>query len=159
MNWNAGSMIADGTNCAAPVIVTIPSGGGVRQYAVICDDGGSFQGSTHMPDGWDVVGDISFTLTASSPGGTEELAGDFYFQCKGDDAAIDDTWDGPHEADLTLTTGDDNYNVTIGSIDADTECDPGDNLWWEYIIDDANHDANAANILNVKLEYSRYEDD
>lgn len=153
MHWGAGAMSADGTGCANPAEVTIPAAGGVKTYGVICNDGGTIYGSTVLPDGLDATGDVSFELSVTRPSGGTALAGDFSYQCKAHDAAIDNTWATGGAVDITLTTVDDFYTGTIGTIDIDTECDPGDGMWWRYVIDDANHDASAANILGVKMEY------
>jgi hypothetical protein len=153
MYWGAGAMSSDGTGCGAPTEVVIPVAAGIKQHGIICIDGGTIYGSTHMPDGWDTTGDILFTLSASAPSGTETLAGDFSFQCKGDSGAIDNTWATGGAADITFTTTDDFEEVDIGTIDADTECNAGDAFWWRWVVDDATNTNTVASILGVKLEY------
>jgi hypothetical protein len=55
---------------------------------------------------------------------------------------------------VTLTTADDLYQGTSAGVDIATPCAAGDFFAWRYVIDDANHDAVAAEILGVKFEYT-----
>lgn len=145
MYWGAGAMIADGTNCADPAATA-------GYYIISCADGGSFVGSVVLPDSFDATADVNFEISASDATGSVTLAGDFGYQCFGNDDAMDATYETGAAADVTLTTANDLYNTTTTGIDVDTECDAGDLLRWRYLIDDATNTCTACAVLGVKME-------
>jgi hypothetical protein len=152
MVWNAGSFVATG-NCATPAIAQI--GSGPSGYTVVCGaTAAGIEGSTHMPDGWDTTEDISFTLSISRPSGGTTFGSDLWYQCAGPGEDIDGSWAGNLDMDVTLTTPEFNYPAASGAFDPDAACDPGDSLWW-WIQINGDHDATAADIHSLKLEYAR----
>lgn len=152
MNWQAGAFVTDGTNCTGPtasVIVTSSA----KQYSVVCNDGGTFYGTGSLPPDIDDTADVTFSIFIIRHTGSTALAGDFSYQCYSDDAAVGSTWNTGASADKTLTTADDLYISTTSGIDIETPCAAGDFFNWRYVIDDANHNASAANIVNVRMSY------
>jgi hypothetical protein len=153
MYWPAGSMSSDGTNCADAVEAT-PVTGAFKTWVIVCGDGGTFYGQAVLPDGLDDTADVTWEVSVTDGTGSVTLAGDWSYQCWSHDEAITSSWSTGAATDVTLTTADDLYQGTSAGVDIATPCAAGDFFAWRYVIDDANHDAVAAEILGVKFEYT-----
>lgn len=155
MYWGAGSITADGTNCANPAEVTIGSWG--KTSTIICtdNDGSTMTGTTVMPDGWDastVTFELSYIQDAAD---TAVLNADVAARCAGatetpaaygTEIAIDDA----------AVTGTDAVDMTTSAaVTAAGTCTAGDMLQWQIQLDATGTTTAVAtlNFVGVKMEF------
>ena len=164
MSWPAITWDTDGTQCAAPTAIAIPSGGTSQMTGVLCtdNDAGQAFGSRFMPDEWD-AGDVQFFLsTAHIVSEVKTCKYDVTCQCIGDGEAYTDTY--TTEAAATeisiVTEAVAEQMQTAGQSSAITctgTCAAGDMLRWELEVDATGTAAECATthyLTNLKMEWN-----
>lgn len=146
--WDAFALIADGTQCADAVKVTIASG--PTQGAVICADnaGSIYDGNVILTR---AITTLTFSLkvndTASS---AQHFAGGFKAQCRASGVAQNNTWGTPVTVDITMTTASVDYIGTTAAHTPNGTCSSGATLYWKFTMDaTANTDDGNARVLGV----------
>jgi len=157
--WPAGSISADGTQCADATQAVINSG--PELYTIICtdNDASQMEGSVVMPDSWD-LGTVTFELiylqTASD---TSALEWDIDVQARGAAETVNNTFGTPvNVIDAGVTGSNAVDNTTSGTVTADctTSCVGGDTLFWRIELDASGTTTAVATLhfLGVKMEYT-----
>ena len=93
MHWGAGAWSADGTGCANPAEVAMPTGG-PELWSMACADSDTARawGSTRMPQGWN-AGAVQFAVGAfNATSETLTCVVDVTCQCVGDGEAANTTF-------------------------------------------------------------------
>ena len=157
MYWGAGSISADGTQCADPVEVTINSG--PKLYTIICTDNDAsiMHGTTMMPDSWN-AGTVTFELAyLQTAADTNVLNMDIAAQCKNNGTAITTTFGTKVGIDDAAVVGSNSIDkTTSGNVTADGTCAAGDFLMWELEVDATGTTTAVATLhfIGVKMEYT-----
>jgi hypothetical protein len=173
MQWGAGAMSVDGTNCVAPVEATINSG--PKQFVIVCGDNDAslIYGSTIMPDGYD-GGTVTFELSlvnlnadpdSDTPDSDYDV--DFSVSCRGNSDVVNNTYGSEKAADVDFdaagscgASGCVQYElvqVTTEAVTGNGTCAGGDALFWIGAVDATGTTSTQVadiNLLNVKMEYT-----
>lgn len=153
----AGSLSADGTQCAAPAEVTINSG--PMQYTIVCTDNdtSTIYGSVVLPDGFDITKDITFELSyIQTAADTGPLNSDIAIQCRGTGEAVNNTWGSEIAIDDAAVTGSNAVDMTTSAAVDTADCVAGDILYFRWQMDATGTTTAVAtlNIVGMKAEYT-----
>ncbi|MBU1567731.1 MAG: hypothetical protein KJ630_19165 [Proteobacteria bacterium] len=157
ISWNAGGMVADGTQCADPAKVTINSG--PADYTIICadNDASTIYGHVLMPDSWDggtVTLELEYLQSAADTG---VLNADVAAQCRGAGETVSNTWGTEVALDDAAVTGSNAVDhTTTAAITPAGTCAGGDSLYWRYQIDATGTTTAVATLhhIGAKVEYT-----
>jgi len=157
IDFSAGALSTDGTQCAAPAEVTINSG--AKRWTVICadNDASTAYGEIVMPDSWDastVTFEGSFVQTAAD---TAVLNSDIATACRTPGDTINNTWGTEVAMDIAAMGGSNKLDqVTSGAVTANGTCHAGDLLQFRWQLDATGTTTAVAtlHVLNFKMVYS-----
>ncbi len=155
VDFGAGALTTDGTQCGGPAQVTLNSG--PKAWTILCADnaGSILNGALNLPDSYS-GGTVTFELRATndnaSPSGVLDF--DFSCQCRGDSDTVNSTWGTAQNAAITFTTQWDEEHATTAATTCDGSCAAGDSLYWRAVMDATatTTQVTDAYILGVKME-------
>lgn len=138
LNWGAGSMEVDGTECANQVAVELVSGG-PKPQTIACnkDDLAVIRGSGTMPQDWD-GGTVTFTLMLGQIlASTDTFEMDFEGQCVGSgESYLPFVGTNEQPVTITLTEDDDSLSATTPAVTLNgSTCAAGDDFQWQGAVD------------------------
>jgi len=174
IEWLAGAIETDGTECTDSTTITINSGH--KAAAIVCPMGtsetdGFLYGSVTMPDAWD-GGTVAFEMNAviDNDGGAGTFHGDIACQVVADTETVSASYGTGADLDIDEVAGDVVWDYVSVNGDASLTCSgtPAAGnllLWrWKACDTDASPSTNCTSstaatitdmsILNVKMEYS-----
>jgi hypothetical protein len=155
-SWDAGSLTADGTNCADPTKQTINSGPVI--YSFSCADSNSYTFDGHLTLPITMAGNLAtvkFRLTVNDVDSASQVfGGGFKAQCRASGTAPDGTWGTSVAVAITMTTANTDYSATSAAVTPNGTCSAGAELFWRYTVDGTgtNTDDGDARVIGVAME-------